>query len=66
MRRILSTALVGCLVSLSAFAQNLPAPSASEGERPQIAYHLFSTWADNYMSRARRGKIVGESILFST
>ena len=64
MRRILSTVLIACLVSLSAFAQSLP--TSSQDSKPQIAYHLFSTWADDYMSRAKRGKIVGETILYST
>ncbi len=64
MRRILSTVLIACLVSLSAFAQSLP--TSSQDGKPQIAYHLFTTWADSYMANARRGKLIGETVLYST
>ena len=66
MRKLISLILV-LVLGLAAFpalAQNPPV-RFSDG-RPQIAYHLFSTWADNYMTNARRGKLAGESILFGT
>jgi hypothetical protein len=36
-----------------------------EGNKPEIAYRLFSNWADNYQASAKRGKTVAETILFS-
>jgi hypothetical protein len=63
MRRILSSFLIACLCSFSLFAQSLPL-SPPEG-KPQVAYRLFSKWADNYQVEARRGKTIAESVLFS-
>jgi hypothetical protein len=65
MRRILSSIFIACLCSLPALAQSLPVASYPYG-KPQVAYHLFSTWADNYMADAKRGKAIGEEFLFGT
>jgi energy-converting hydrogenase Eha subunit A len=62
-RRILSSFLVACLFSLPVLAQNPPIRFSSD--KPQIAYHLFSTWADNYQTEATRGKVIGSTILYS-
>jgi hypothetical protein len=62
MGRILSSAIL-CLLSFSAFAQSLPT-SGFTGVKPQVAYHLFSNWADNYMVDAKRGKAIAEGILY--
>jgi hypothetical protein len=64
MRRLLSFTLIAGFLSLSAFAQSLPI-KFSDG-KPQVAFHLFSTWADNYQVKALRGKRIGESVLFGT
>jgi len=64
MRKLLSLVILAALLALPLIAQNPPI-RFSDG-KPQVAYHLFSTWADNYMARARRGKIAGESILLGT
>ncbi len=44
----------------------MPTNSPAEGAKPQIAYRLFTTWADSYMANARRGKVIGETVLYST
>lgn len=62
MRRILASILIVCLGSLSALAQTLPIRISST--EPQIAYRLFSTWADNYATDARKGKAIGSAVLF--
>jgi hypothetical protein len=64
MRRTLSSILFIGLLSISAFAQSLPAIRFSDG-KPQIAYHLFSTWADNYQTEAIRGKSIAQTVLYS-
>jgi hypothetical protein len=61
MRRFLLSSLV-CLVSLSAFSQSIP--TSSPQAKPQIAYRLFSNWADNYQAEATRGKAIGQGVLF--
>ena len=64
MRRIICSTIIACLFALAGTAQNQPI-RFSDG-KPQIAYRLFSTWADNYQVDAKRGKTVAEAILFST
>jgi hypothetical protein len=65
MYRKLLSLLIASICSLSAFAQSLPV-AANEGEgKPEIAYHLFSNWADNYQVEAKRGKAIAETVLFS-
>jgi hypothetical protein len=63
MRRIISFILIASLGSLALVAQSSPI-RFSDG-KPQVAFHLFSTWADNYQANARRGKTIAESILYS-
>jgi hypothetical protein len=64
MRTIIFTiALIG-LGSTLAFAQ-FSGLDASEAQ-PQIAYHLFSNWADNYEVEAKRGKAVATGLLYGT
>jgi hypothetical protein len=65
MRRMLSSLLIACICALSAIAQSLPILPAGEGNKPEIAYRLFSNWADNYQVNAKRGKAVAETILYS-
>jgi hypothetical protein len=70
MKRKLLTALVVGLISLAAFAEPegtpLPTDQKPKGQSPEIAYHLFSNWADNYQVRARKNKAIAETVLFST
>jgi hypothetical protein len=62
---MLSTLLIACLFAASAIAQSIPVSPTGDLEKPQFAYHLFSNWADNYQVTAKRGKRIGETILFS-
>jgi len=66
MQRIISSALLFSICALTIGAQSLDAhaPSASIEAKPQIAYRLFSTWADNYESSAKHGKAVASGILY--
>ena len=64
MRKFISATILTCLFALTVTAQSQPI-RFSDG-KPQIAYHLFSTWADNYQTDARRGKTAAETILFTT
>jgi hypothetical protein len=63
MRRMLFSGLIACLCAFSAFSQSLPL-SPPEG-KPQVAYRLFSKWADNYQIEALRGKTIAQTVLFS-
>jgi hypothetical protein len=65
MRKIITVLLIASLGSIAAFSQGISVRAGSEPERPQVAYRLFSTWADNYMSEARKGKLIAETILYS-
>jgi hypothetical protein len=65
MRRIVPVLVIACLSSAMAFTQSLPTIKFSDG-KPQIAYRLFSNWADNYMADARRGKTIAEAVLYSS
>jgi hypothetical protein len=62
MKRSLYSALLltVCAYSLSSQSLGTRAPE----ERPQIAYRLFSTWADNYQESTRHGKTVASGILY--
>jgi hypothetical protein len=62
---MLSSLLIVCICVLSAIAQSLPIRPAGDEEKPEIAYRLFSNWADNYQASARRGKTVAEAILYT-
>lgn len=66
MRRMLSPIVIACLFAFTAYAQSLPTPAFAEDGKPQpqIAYRLFSNWADNYMADAKRGKAIAETILY--
>ena len=64
MRHVVCSVLLGCLVVLPLLAQS--EPGSWDEEKPQLAFHLFSNWVDNYMAGARRGKVVGSTILFGT
>jgi hypothetical protein len=63
MRRLLFSLLIVCLFSFSAFSQSLPL-DPPEG-KPEVAYRLFSKWADNYQVEALRGKTIAQAVLFS-
>jgi hypothetical protein len=67
MNKTLVTLAALCTLSLSLAAQTPINPNAAQGpEQPQIAYRLFSHWADNYEVEAEKGQVVAESILFGT
>jgi hypothetical protein len=63
MRRILLSLPIACLCAFSAFAQSLP--TSPPEAKPEVAYRLFSKWADNYQVEALRGKTIAQSVLFS-
>jgi hypothetical protein len=64
MSRTLASIVIACLCSFPVLAQTLP--TLPQEPKPQIAYNLFSTWADNYMTSARRGQTIAEGVLFTT
>jgi hypothetical protein len=66
MRRMFTSLLIASLCVVSAIAQSLPMRDAGSQENPEIAYHLFSNWADNYRANAIRGKTVAETVLYSS
>lgn len=65
MRHSLSPVLIVCLFSFPLLVHAESDGGSSTGEaKPQIAFHLFSTWADNYMVQAKRDRVIGSSILY--
>jgi hypothetical protein len=44
--------------------EGLVMKAEAKRESPQIAYNLFSTWADNYVTDSKKGKAVSSGILF--
>jgi hypothetical protein len=66
MRKIISVLLIAGAASISAAAQSTPIPLTEREAKPQVAYRLFSNWADNYERNARRGKSIAEGVLFGT
>jgi hypothetical protein len=66
--------LIACLAALPIFAEPetmtataLPVmESKARGENPEIAYNLFSNWADNYQTKAKKTKAITQGILFSS
>lgn len=70
MNRKLLVVIIAGLFALRAFADSestpIPAAPMPKDEKPEIAFRLFSNWADNYQVRARKNKAIAEGILFST
>jgi hypothetical protein len=69
MKRTILALLSVCILALPNFAETeetaLPTTLPREKrESPQLAYSLFSTWADNYQTSARKRKHVAEGVLF--
>jgi hypothetical protein len=65
MRRAILSLLIATLSAVSVVAQSTPIPTAAPPEKPEIAYHLFSNWADNYQVEAKRGKAIATTFLYS-
>jgi hypothetical protein len=61
---------ISCLAALSVAAEteSSPIPATAEAktkaENPEIAYHLFSNWADKYKETATKNKAIAEGLLF--
>ena len=65
MRKLIATLLAASIWALPLFAEEgLVMNAEARRESPQIAYSLFSNWADNYMADAKHGKAVSSGILF--
>jgi len=64
MHRAIPSMLIVSLFAASAVAQSTPIPMAAEVEKPEIAYRLFSNWADNYQVEAKREKAIGTTVLY--
>jgi hypothetical protein len=66
MRRTIFTLLIASLFTVSVIAQeDTPIPTNGTAARPEIAYRLFSTWADNYQVEATRGKTIATTFLYA-
>jgi hypothetical protein len=62
---MIASLLTLCALCLPLAAQTpIETTGESVAEKPQIAYRLFSNWADNYMADQTRGKQAAEGIMF--
>ena len=70
MKQKLLALLIAGIISLPALAETestaLPVAPRTEKGNPEIAYHLFSNWADNYQVEAKKRKTIAEAFLFSS
>ncbi len=64
MRRAILSMLILASCAASIAAQSSPIPTSQGVERPEIAYRLFSTWADNYQVEAKKGKAIATGFLY--
>jgi hypothetical protein len=65
MRRAILSLLIASSFAASAIAQSTPIPMSAGPEKPEIAYRLFSNWADNYQVEAKRGKTIATTFLYA-
>lgn len=66
MRRTISSLLIACLFAAPAIAQEAtPIPTTVNEAKPEIAYRLFSNWADNYQVEAKRDKTIATTFLYA-
>jgi hypothetical protein len=71
MKRTILAFIAVCILAPSIIAEGeetaLPmTENRDKRESPQIAYSLFSNWADNYQASAKKRKCVAEGILFGS
>jgi hypothetical protein len=65
MRKLIAVLVAASIWTLPLIAEEGLATNAeAQRESPQIAYTLFSNWADNYMADAKKSKTVSSGIAF--